>query len=103
MLIVLAQDVSPRSAATAAGMMMGFSAGVAGLVYVGIGILQESIGLAPAMMVGYLGLFVAAIIAWATIDAQKATPDEPPVDKLSCLCSPCVDQNIAVYPQRTNA
>lgn len=103
MLIVLAQDLSPRSAATAAGMMMGFSAGVAGLVYVGIGTLQESIGLAPAMMAGYLGLFVAAVVAWATIDPRKATADAPPVDNLSCLCSPCVDQNIAVFPQRTNA
>lgn len=103
MLIVLAQDLSPRSAATAAGMMMGFSAGVAGLVYVGVGTLQESIGMAPAMMVGYLGLFVAAVVAWVTIDPRKVPDDEPPVDNLSCLCSPCVDQNIAVYPQRTNA
>jgi len=51
MLIVSAQDLAPKSAATASGMLMGFSAGIAGLTYVGIGQLQEFIGLTPAMSV----------------------------------------------------
>lgn len=100
MLIVTAQDHSPKAAATAAGMLMGFSAGVAGLVYVGIGRLQESIGLAPAIMTGYLALFVGAIVAMIVIKPRNQN-DDPPVDASSCLCSPCINQNIAIYPQRT--
>lgn len=101
MLIVSAQDHSPKAAATAAGMLMGFSAGVAGLVYVGIGRLQESLGLTPAIMLGYLALLVGAIFATVAIKPDKQN-DDLPVDATSCLCSPCLDQNIAVYPKRTN-
>lgn len=99
MLIVSAQDHSPKAAATAAGMLMGFSAGVAGLVYVGIGRLQESLGLTPAIMVGYLALIAGAILALVAIKPHKQNEDAP-VDATSCLCSPCIDQNIAVYPKR---
>jgi MFS transporter, FSR family, fosmidomycin resistance protein len=101
MLIVSAQDLAPKAAATAAGMLMGFSAGVAGLVYVGIGRLQESVGLAPAIMIGYLALLVGAIVAMVAIKRQKKS-DDPPVDATSCLCSPCIEQNIAAYPKRMN-
>jgi hypothetical protein len=96
---VNAQDLSPKFAATASAMLMGFSAGVAGLVYVGIGRLQEFIGLAPAMSVGYLAVIAAAAIATSAIKPHKAD-DQTPVENLSCLCSPCIDQNIAAYPQR---
>ena len=89
------------AAATAAGMLMGFSAGVAGLVYVGIGRLQESLGLTPAMMVAYLTLVVGAIFALVAIKPNKLK-DESPVDATSCLCSPCLDQNIAAFPKRIN-
>ena len=99
MLIVSAQDHSPRSAAAASGMLMGFSAGVAGLVYVGIGRLQESLGLAPAMTIGYLSLVAAAILAAITI-RPRPLPEEAPVEKLTCLCSPCLEQNILAFPQR---
>jgi FSR family fosmidomycin resistance protein-like MFS transporter len=99
MLIVSAQDHAPKAAATAAGMLMGFSAGVAGLVYVGIGRLQESLGLTPAIMVAYLALVVGAIVALVAIKPHKQNEDAP-VDASSCLCSPCFDQNIAVYPKR---
>ena len=102
MLIVSAQDLSPKAAATAAGMLMGFSAGVAGLVYVFIGGLQESLGLAPAMAIGYLSLIAGAVLAMVAIQPHSVH-EEKPVEKLSCLCSPCMDQNIAAYPQRTNS
>jgi FSR family fosmidomycin resistance protein-like MFS transporter len=99
MLIVTAQDHSPKAAATAAGMLMGFSAGVAGLVYVGIGRLQESLGLTPAIIVAYSALVIGAVLALVAIKPNKAN-GEPPVDATSCLCSPCIDQNIAAYPKR---
>jgi MFS transporter, FSR family, fosmidomycin resistance protein len=99
MLIVTAQDHSPKAAATAAGMLMGFSAGVAGLVYVGIGRLQESLGLTPAIMVAYVALVIGAVLALVAIKPNKAN-GKPPVDATSCLCSPCIDQNVVVYPKR---
>jgi MFS transporter, FSR family, fosmidomycin resistance protein len=101
-LIVSAQDLSPKSAATASGMLMGFSAGVAGLVYVLIGGLQESLGLAPAMGIGYLSLIAGATLAMVAIKPHLS-PEKLLVEKLSCLCSPCVEQNIAAYPQRISS
>ena len=98
MLIVSAQDHSPKAAATAAGMLMGFSAGVAGLVYVGIGRLQENLGLAPAIMVGYLALVAGALFAMVAIKPEKQSNSA--IDTVSCLCSPCIEQNIAAYPTR---
>lgn len=62
LLIVSIQNLSPKNAATAPGMMMGFYAGVAGLVYVGIGRLQEAMGLIPAMSFGYLALIAAGLV-----------------------------------------
>ncbi|HSL47313.1 MAG TPA: MFS transporter [Anaerolineales bacterium] len=101
MLIVSAQDLAPKAAATAAGMLMGFSAGVAGLIYVAIGWLQESIGLAPAMATGFLALIAGAVLAAIVIKPHQI-PEDASVESLSCLCSPCIDQNIAAFPQRIN-
>ncbi|MBE0680882.1 MAG: MFS transporter [Anaerolineales bacterium] len=103
LLIVIAQDLSPKNAAAASGMLMGFSAGAAGLVYVGIGRLQEVIGLAPAMSIGYLALIAAAVLASIAINSQgpSARQQPAPIEGWSCLCSPCMDQNIAALPQRT--
>lgn len=101
MLIVSAQDLSPKAAATASGMLMGFSAGVAGLVYVFIGRLQENLGLTPAMAIGYLSLLAGAALATVAIK-PRLVREEAPVEKLSCLCSPCVEQNIAAFPHRLN-
>lgn len=102
LLIVSAQDLSPENKATASGMMMGFSAGTAGLIYVGVGWLQELIGLIPAMRVAYLALIGAAILATFALKPRKQI-DEAPVDPLTCLCSPCIDQNVSAYPRRADA
>jgi FSR family fosmidomycin resistance protein-like MFS transporter len=99
MLLVSAQDLAPKAAATASGMLMGFSTGVAGLVYVLIGGLQERLGLEPAMAIGYLPLLGGAVLATVAIK-PRPTHEEIPVEKLSCLCSPCMEQNISAYPQR---
>jgi FSR family fosmidomycin resistance protein-like MFS transporter len=99
LLIVSAQDLSPENKATASGMMMGFSAGMAGLVYVGIGRLQELIGLIPAMRVAYLALIGAAVLVMFFLKSRDQI-EETPVDHLTCLCSPCIDQNVSVYPHR---
>jgi len=102
LLIVSAQDLSPKNAATASGMLMGFSAGVAGLIYVGIGRLQEGMGLVPAMSIGYLALIAAGVSAVIVFKSrQPAEIDFTPGKILNCVCSPCIDQNIEAYPYRT--
>jgi FSR family fosmidomycin resistance protein-like MFS transporter len=102
MLIVSAQDLSPKSAAAASGMLMGFSAGTAGLIYVGIGGLQELIGLTPAMGFSFLSLIAAAGLATRTVQLRQPA-GQIPVENITCLCSPCIDQNIALYPHRAGA
>jgi hypothetical protein len=51
------------------------------------------------MATGYLALIVGAVLAAIVIKPQSI-PEEAPVESLSCLCSPCIDQNIAAFPQR---
>ena len=99
LLIVSAQDLAPENQAASSGMLMGFSAGAAGLLYVGIGRLQQLIGLIPAMQVGYLALIGAAVSVFFALKSRTAVA-EAPVDHLTCLCSPCIDQNVAVFPHR---
>jgi FSR family fosmidomycin resistance protein-like MFS transporter len=104
LLIVSAQDLSPKNAATASGMLMGFSAGVAGLIYVGIGQLQMTMGLVPAMSIGYLALIAAGVSAVNAFKSrQSATLNLTPSEIIKCVCSPCIDQNIEAYPYRTYA
>ena len=102
LLIVSAQDLSPKNAATASGMLMGFSAGIAGLIYVGIGRMQMTMGLVPAMSIGYLALIAAGVSAVIAFKSrQPAEIDFTPGKILNCVCSPCIDQNIEAYPYRT--
>jgi MFS transporter, FSR family, fosmidomycin resistance protein len=65
--VVSAQELAPRAVATASGMLMGFAMGLAGLLCVGIGHLQELIGLAPAMGLSYLLLVPGALLAFHTL------------------------------------
>lgn len=67
LLLVSAQDLTPHAVATASGMLMGLTSGVAGLLYVGVGRLQELIGLAPAMGLSYLTLIPGAFLAFAVL------------------------------------
>jgi MFS transporter, FSR family, fosmidomycin resistance protein len=63
LLVVAAQDLAPKAIATASGLLMGFAGGVAGLLYIGIGWLQETVGLMVAMQVGFLAVVPAAVLA----------------------------------------
>jgi len=62
-MILSAQDLAPHAMGAASGMLMGFSSGVAGLLYIGIGRLQEAFGYAPAMAVSFLAMVPAALLA----------------------------------------
>lgn len=86
-MILAAQDLAPHAMGAASGMLMGFTSGLAGLLYVGIGRLQEIVGLAPAMGLSYLGMVPAAILALYVLSKYRAAlggrtigPHETPVD-----------------------
>lgn len=62
-MIVSAQDLAPHAMGTASGMLMGFTWGTAGIIYIGIGWLQELIGISSAMSISYLALIPGALLA----------------------------------------
>jgi FSR family fosmidomycin resistance protein-like MFS transporter len=62
--LVAAQELAPNAMATASGLLMGFAASGAALFYIGIGWLQESVGLVPAMQVGFWAVVPAALLAF---------------------------------------
>nr|WP_255622708.1 MFS transporter [Pseudonocardia sp. DSM 110487] len=63
LMIVSAQALAPHSVAAASGMLMGFATGVAGVLYIPIGRLQDLIGIIGALTVAYLSLIPAALLA----------------------------------------
>jgi len=71
LMILSAQDLAPDAVATASGMLMGLATGVAGLLYIGVGALQELVGLAAAMRIAYAGLVPAALLAFAVLSRHR--------------------------------
>lgn len=104
LMIVSAQDLVPRSAAAASGMLMGFTGGVAGILYIGIGRLQEWIGLAPAMSLSFLSLIPAALLAFYVLAKYEPANSRPaPVVPLSCLCLPGLNLTLTACPCRAES
>mgnify|MGYP000884081005 CR=1 FL=1 len=62
LLVVSAQDLAPDSVAAASGLLMGFTWGTAGVVYIGFGALQEAVGIAPALALGFAFLLPAVAL-----------------------------------------
>ncbi len=88
LLVVSAQNLAPNAMATASGMLMGFSTGIAGLLYIGIGRLQEMIGLVPATYLSYLAVIPAALLAFFVLSKFRSTSDHQKRKQDSaCLCS----------------
>jgi FSR family fosmidomycin resistance protein-like MFS transporter len=81
--IVTAQDLAPQSAAATAGMLMGLAHGLAGLLYVGVGALQERAGIATALAATSLLLPVAAFIAWSVL---RGVAQRPGTGTSACPC-----------------
>lgn len=63
LLIVTAQEFAPNAVATASGMLMGFTWGVAGVLYVGFGALQQILGLTPALALSFGFLLPGGLLA----------------------------------------
>jgi MFS transporter, FSR family, fosmidomycin resistance protein len=75
LMVVAAQDLAPHAMGTASGFMMGFTWGVAGLLYVGVGALQEIVGIGPAMAIAYSSLVPGALLAAIVLRRQgRAAP-----------------------------
>ncbi len=72
LLIVSAQDLAPGSMGAATGMLMGFTWGTAGVLYIGVGVLQQLLGLTQAMVLSFLGLVPAAGLVLWVLSRQRA-------------------------------
>ncbi len=85
-MVVTAQDLVPRSVAAASGMLMGLAHGVAGLLYIGVGVLQEAVGTGQALSVTYLLVIPAAAIAFVVLTRVSRSSTNPVAD---CTCRIC--------------
>lgn len=97
LLLVSAQDPAPHAVATASGMLMGFTSGTAGLLYVGVGRLQEVIGLAPAMSLSYLMLIPGAVVAFAVLTKYPA-PTGGGAERTAVVVATGVCGNVIIAP-----
>lgn len=91
-LVVSAQDFAPRAVAAASGMLMGVATGIAGVLYIGIGRLQDLVGLAPAMCLGFLAVIPAALVTFVALTKYRVSADAvvPVVVAGSrCSCAGC--------------
>jgi FSR family fosmidomycin resistance protein-like MFS transporter len=61
--VVVAQDLAPKEPASASGVVLGVGMGIAGLLYVGVGQVQELVGINAGILVGFGMLIVAAAVA----------------------------------------
>jgi MFS transporter, FSR family, fosmidomycin resistance protein len=87
LLVVSAQDLAPHAVATASGILMGFTIGVAGILYIGVGYLQERLGIAPALQVAFFALIPAALLAVAVLVRHRlAGVQTTPTMTVSDLC-----------------
>jgi FSR family fosmidomycin resistance protein-like MFS transporter len=98
LLLVSAQDLAPHAMGTASGMLMGFGTGVAGLLYVLVGRLQETLGLTPAMGMSYLALIPGGLLALAILSRNRAALEQTGQTRIpvsTCLCAGVVDGTCA--------
>lgn len=72
LMVVSAQDLAPHAVGTASGMLMGLTWGTAGLLYVGIGALQQLIGIELALSLSFLTLIPGALIAYRVLYRNRA-------------------------------
>ena len=73
LLVIVAQEEAPNARASASGFVMGFTTAIAGVAYVGVGALQETVGLGTAMAASYVLMVPAALVALAAV--RRPAPD----------------------------
>ena len=85
--VVTAQDLSPRAVGAASGMLMGLAHGVAGLLYIGVGALQEVAGVGPALAATLVLLPPAAALAYVVLRRlPRPTPGRNGSATAVCPC-----------------
>jgi FSR family fosmidomycin resistance protein-like MFS transporter len=77
-MVVAAQDLTPHTPASASGVVLGLTTGVAGALYVALGKLQEAIGLLEGMTAGLTMVIPAAAIALAVLLRHPRAAGRPP-------------------------
>ncbi len=71
LMVVSAQDLAPAAMGTASGMLMGLTWGTAGLLYIFIGHLEETLGLTAAMSISFLTLLPGALLAFYVLHKHR--------------------------------
>ncbi len=89
LMVVSGQDLAPHAMGTATGMMLGLTWGTAGILYIGVGRLQEVLGVTTATSLAFLTLLPAAIlVAWVMrrwLSKSIAHPTDRVQDGLNTL------------------
>jgi MFS family permease len=108
--IVTAQELAPRAVAAASGMLMGFAMGIAGLLYIGVGVLQEAMGLVPAAAIAYSALVPAALLAFTVLGRRQVAAMSESVSAIAvaltgsrCSCWYAEGPPVARYPADVDA
>ena len=61
--IIIAQEFVPGAPATASGMVLGVGSALAGLAYIALGRVQETVGLTKGILIGFSMVVPAALVA----------------------------------------
>lgn len=100
-LLLSAQRLAPGAAATAAGMLMGLPAGIAGVLYAGVGWLEGALGLQGAMAVAYLAAVPGALLAAAVLGRHRPAPaplSRAAAATVGCACAEGIAAQCACAP-----
>lgn len=85
-LVVAAQDLTPRSAATASGMVFGLGSAVAGLLYFGVGALQTQIGVGSALAIAFVAPILSVALSFFVLNRIPPAPMTS-VSEALCACA----------------
>jgi len=83
---VAAQDLAPRSGATASGMVFGLGSALAGLMYFGIGALQAEVGVGLALSLAFVAPILSAAISFAVLRRIPSVAAASVTETL-CVCA----------------
>lgn len=73
-MVLAAQDAAPHAVSAASGMMMGLTWGTAGVLYLGVGAIQESLGMSTAMWLSVAPLLPGALVAHRVLRRLERLP-----------------------------
>lgn len=93
-LVVAAQDLAPRSGATASGMVFGLGSALAGLLYFGIGALQVQIGVGSALSLAFVAPILSVALAFPVL---SGIPSRPSASLGETLCA-CAARGAGIVP-----